>query len=372
MRIAISILSGIGYGGATYFHNLLPALACIDTHNEYHIFIPKGHPSLSSMARPNFRFHESIRQSQSALKRLLWEQFLLPRELKKWKIDIVFTAKNLNIFLAPGKTVIAVRNMEPLKYRAYENDWKLNVISWVKWQLTKWSVLKADYIVATSQTVQEALRERFPGIENKMSVVYNGNPVENIPSLKAIEERNYEGQPYILTASKFVAYANQLNLIKAYARMCAKNQNAPLLLFAGGVHDKKYFAKVKKLIIKHGIDERIRILGLVPHHRLIELMSSATAFVFPSTLEACPHTLIEAMACGVPIATSKTPPMPEICADAALYFNPRDSQDITEKIEQILADKVTRRRLGSAGLARVQFFSWNKTAQQLVKIFTSL
>lgn len=376
MRIAISALSAVGGGGVTYFQNLFPALARLDTQNEYHIFIPQGHPLISSVVRPNFVFHECLAKNQSAIKRFLWEQFMLSQELKKWKIDVLFTAKNLNVFFAPCKTVIAIRNTEPFKYREYQNDWKLNVMSWIRWQLTQWSVRKADHVVAVSQTVREALRERFPGIENKVSVVYNGNPIQNpiqngITPI-GIRRENYYTQPYILTASKFVAYANQLNLVDAYARMCTKNQSTPLLFFAGGVLDKKYFAKVKKLIIAHGIDDRVRILGLLPHDRLMELMCSAAAFVFPSTLEACPHTLIEAMACGVPIATSNTPPMPEICTNAAVYFNSQNPQDIAEKIEQILADQVVRRRLRSAGLARAKFFTWDKTAQQLVKIFTNL
>ncbi len=368
MKIAMTLLSGVGYGGLTYFNNLVPALAAADQENEYHLFVPMAHPLVRETRQKNFIFHERIGNNRSAIKRLLWEQLVLPRELKKYKIDILFTAKNLNVFLARCKTVISIRNMEPLVYRVYDNDWKLSILLWLKWQLTKWSVHKASQVVAVSQAVKDRLIEKFPDVGKKVSVVYNGNPVS-----QAVETADKSVSaillPFLLTASKFVAYANQLNLLKGYALLVEKNPDMPPLWFVGGVHDKKYFQKVQKFVSDKQLENRVKFLGLVAHDQLLKLMRKAQAFVFPSTLEACPHTLIEAMACGVPIATSNTPPMPEICADAAIYFDPHNSDDIAKKMQSVMSDRALRERLAQDGPKRSQLFTWENTAKSLIKIF---
>lgn len=368
MKIAMTLLSGVSYGGATIFNNLIPALVAADSENEYHLFVPEGHPFLSVVKQKNFILHECVRRNQSALKRFLWEQFILPRELKRYKVDILFMAKNINILLAQCRTIIALQNMEPLAYREYDNDWKLNVASRIKWYLNKWSVHKADHVVAVSEAVKDRAVRCFPGIEKKVSVVYNGNPVPQQVEAPG-NPVSPISSPFILTASKFIAYANQLNLIRAYLRLCEKNPNTPPLWFAGGVHDRKYFEQVQKFVENNGLNKRVKFLGLVPQKRLFELMRQAQVFVFPSTLEACPHTPIEAMSCGAPIAASSTPPMPEICKDAAIYFDPMSPDDIARVIEQLLTGDKKRDELRERGPVRARFFNWDKTAKSMIHIF---
>ena len=145
-------------------------------------------------------------------------------------------------------------------------------------------------------------------------------------------------------------------------------QNIPPLLLAGGIHDKRYFEKIKNYIANNKLTEKVKILGLVEHSKLIELYSNAFAFIFPSTLEACPHTLIEVMACQVPMAVSNLDPMPEICNDAAIYFNPYKKEEIALSIQQLLLDNKLRTQLSKASLRRARFFNWNKSAEELVKI----
>ena len=331
-----------------------------------------GYPLIEKIRQGNIVFHECVGKNPSVLTRFLWEQTLLPFELARRRIDILFTAKNLNVFFAPCKTVISIRNLEPFAYREYDNDWKLNVVSWIKWQLTTWSVRRADHIVAVSQAVKDRLAARFPEIGKNVSVVYNGNPVPSLGLRLPSPIGRGNGEGYIFTASKFVAYANQLNLLRGYAELLKRRPEAPPLWFAGGVHDKKYFRKVQKFVEDNKLGDRVKFLGLVPHDRLLELMRQARAFVFPSTLESCPHTLIEAMACGVPIVTSTTPPMSEICQEAAFYFNPNDPQDIARAIEEVLDNRDRQEALVRAGIQRAQYFSCGKTVRQLNHIFETV
>lgn len=365
MRIVLSLLSGIGYGGATYFRNLLPALSAMDRTNEYHLFVPVGHPLRDVMQVSNVAFHEVVGATTSAWERFRYEQLVLPAELRRHRVDLLYTAKNLAVFRAPCPQVIAIRNMEPFRYRAFENAWALDVRSRVKWELTKRSIARADAIVAVSHAVRDAVVERFPDAAPKTHVVYNGNPVGQVSGVRC----QVSGELFLLTASKFVAYANQLALVEGYARLVAGRPDAPSLWFAGGIHDAKYFARVQARVRSLSIVDRVRFLGLVPQAHLHDLMRQATAFVFPSMLESCPHTLFEAMACGVPIAASNVPPMPEICGDAAAYFDPRNPDAIATTIAHLLDDAPRRERLIAAGRERVKEFTWERTARALMGVF---
>jgi len=369
MKIAITLLSGVSYGGITYFRNLIPALAKVDKVNQYHIFIQRDSPLSFTVNQENFHFHVCAVDTQSRMVRLFWEQFVLPKQLEKRKVDIVFTAKNATIFLATCKTIISIRNMEPFSYKNYDNNWRLNIGSWVRAIVTKASMKKADRIITVSQSTGNYIESLFPEIGHKLNVIYNGNPV----NAGCLSTNICEGKPqFLLSASKFVAYANQLNLIEGYAVLNKKKGDLPPLWLAGGVHDPAYFRKVETLIMEMDLTEKIKMLGLVSNERLMALYSQASAFLYPSTLEACPHTLIEAMSFGVPIAASHLPPMPEICEKAALYFDPFDKDDIAEKIELLLSNENLREYLRKESLERCRFFDWEKTATQMVTVFQNI
>ena len=229
MKIAITLLSGVGYGGITYFRNLIPALAKVDKVNEYHIFVHRNGALSFTINQENFHFHICTVDTRSRIVRLIWEQFVLPRQLEKKKVDVLFTAKNANIFLATCKTIISIRNMEPFHYKKYDNHWRLDIGSWARARITKASIKRADRIIAVSQSTGNYLLGLFPEIGHKLNVIYNGNPV-NGGCLSADIHR--ETSQFLLSASKFVAYANQLNLIEGYAVLNKKKENLPPLWLA--------------------------------------------------------------------------------------------------------------------------------------------
>jgi len=369
MKIAISLLSASSYGSVAYANGLLPALAEVDKCNEYHIFVSGESKFKQLVLQDNFVFHECLGRNKSCLKRFLWEQLILPKILRRKDVDIVFTGKNLNIFGACCKTVISIRNVEPFSYTRYKNHWKLNVMSWLRRALARLSIDSSDRIIAVSEAAKNCVEDFSRKAIGKTRIIYNGNPV--VDKQRPTQSLDHPCG-FLLTASKFVAYANQAGLIEGYALLTRRKPDTPPLWIAGGVLDRDYFERVKKQIQSCGVEDKVKILGLVSHQRLIELYSHASAFLFPSTLEACPQTLVEAMACGVPIAASNVPPMPEICEDGAIYFEPFDPADIAEKIDRLISDQTLRCTLTQKAVARSRFFSWTQSAQQIVNVFENV
>ena len=83
-------------------------------------------------------------------------------------------------------------------------------------------------------------------------------------------------------------------------------------------------------------------------------------------------TLVEAMACGAPILASQLEPMPEICADAAIYFDPTNPIAIADVISKTLKDPESISTLSRKGLERAKAFSWENTARNTLKVLENV
>jgi glycosyltransferase involved in cell wall biosynthesis len=129
---------------------------------------------------------------------------------------------------------------------------------------------------------------------------------------------------------------------------------------------------MRQIMDQAGEGDRLHLLGPVPYRELPALYQQADAFVFPSLIESFGHPLVEAMASGIPIAASNVTALPEICNDAAVYFNPEDIHDAVEKISQILTDRSLREQLVNQGRSRASEFSWEKTAKKTLALFQNV
>jgi glycosyltransferase involved in cell wall biosynthesis len=98
----------------------------------------------------------------------------------------------------------------------------------------------------------------------------------------------------------------------------------------------------------------------------------ATAFIFPSFCEGFGLPLLEAMASGIPVAASQAPAIPEICQDAALFFDPERPEDLAESILHLLKDETLREDLVHRAEKRVKDFSWESTARKTLSLYRSL
>lgn len=87
-------------------------------------------------------------------------------------------------------------------------------------------------------------------------------------------------------------------------------------------------------------------------------------FIFASSCENLPNTLVEAMAAGLPIACSDRGPMPEVLQKGGVYFNPEDSVSIFEALKKIIENKTVRENIAEISLERSQLYSWERCARE--------
>jgi alpha-1,3-rhamnosyl/mannosyltransferase len=120
------------------------------------------------------------------------------------------------------------------------------------------------------------------------------------------------------------------------------------------------------------LKDHVAFCGPVPDKDLAALMTGATVFVFPSEYEGFGLPVIEAMACGTPVACANRSSLPEVTGKAAALFAPEDVANIARVLHGLLADPQRRQRLAEKGLLRAREFSWDRVAEATLALYRRL
>ena len=377
MRIAVNALSVVAGGGVTYLNQLFKHLAEIDKKNEYFIITTKKGEEVLDANYKNFRVISFKIPGISPFIRIFWEQIYLWYLLKQHKINIYYSPANIGFIIYPFPTVIMVQNIEPFDKITVK---KHNIYSQLRLiilrVLTILSVKKAAKVIFITNKVKKEVLHYCTLKEEKTSVIYHGRSKLFKPDLdynRILEiKKKYSLDKFILYVSNIYKHKNFFELIQAFSLI--KDQINPdlKLVLIGKSFDNQYSELLKTLILKEKLGNRIVSFDYIPYEELPCFYALCHLYVYPSTCESFGMTLVEAMACGAPVLTSHREPMPEICQEAALYFNPSDPCDIAEKIKAVLLDNNLSQKLKHLSLQRANYFSWEETAKKTLQIWHDL
>jgi glycosyltransferase involved in cell wall biosynthesis len=154
-------------------------------------------------------------------------------------------------------------------------------------------------------------------------------------------------------------------LLKAFDRV--RKEFPDIQLVITGRRDPHY-PEVLNTVHELKLDAAVRFVGLVEFGDLQKLYSAATAYVFPSLYEGFGLPPLEAMAAGTPVVVSNSSAIPEVCGDAAEYFDPEDVEEMAEKMRIIISNDNRRKELIKKGFEKIKEFSWEKAATETLKI----
>lgn len=132
------------------------------------------------------------------------------------------------------------------------------------------------------------------------------------------------------------------------------------------------YEEFKEILSRINSKERVRFLGYIPDDDLAALYSGSHCLVYPSLYEGFGLPVIEAMACGCPVICSNTSSLPEVAGEAAIFINPHNPEELADAIMLLLENESQRQQLIHLGFYRASKFSWEKTAEDTVKLFRSL
>ena len=128
------------------------------------------------------------------------------------------------------------------------------------------------------------------------------------------------------------------------------------------------FDEIKYTIHEFGLQDEVVMPGWASEEDVSYIFNAASAYILPSLHEGFGITLLQAMACGVPAIASDIPVLREVAGEAALYFNPRDKDDMARAMKRIIVDQELRKDLIAKGLERAKKFNWEKCAKETLEI----
>ena len=152
------------------------------------------------------------------------------------------------------------------------------------------------------------------------------------------------------------------------AVMIARKSGHDVALVIVGSKGWLYEAFYRKLEQQEG-REHVVLTGYLPDEDLAAVYSAAQLCIIPSLYEGFGLPILEAMACGTPVACSNVSSLPELGGEAALYFDPYDEDEMAACIGELMGDEALREELRAKGVAQAGRFSWERTAQETLAVY---
>ena len=288
------------------------------------------------------------------------DQREVPRAASRAGLDVVHSLASTAPVRGRFRRVVTVHDINYLIYP----DAHFGLRSLGMRVLVPLAVRRSHRVIAPSTSTRDDLVRRLRARADLIDVVPEGlgQPPAQGPT---VAPELPEGRRMILTVSAKRPHKNLRTLLRALALI--PQERRPLLVLPGypTPHEEELKEEARSL----GIERDTRFLGWVSPGELEGLYAAATAFVFPSLYEGFGLPVLEAMARGVPVATSSRGSLAEVAGDAALLFDPDDERSIADAVERLLGDSELAAGLRSAGLERAGQFSWEEAAEGTVQSY---
>lgn len=224
---------------------------------------------------------------------------------------------------------------------------------------------KSAKIIVPTRFVEQDLHAYQPFTVGKTVVTYEASD----PPLQDTGEKpeNVTG-PFILHVGSPFPHKNIQKLIEAF-ELVQKSHPDLTLVLAG--KKEFYFEELENWAKKRPSYESIRFTGFIPDAQLKWLYENAEAYVLPSLSEGFGLPGLEAMAHGCPVVSSGATCLPEVYGDAAHYFNPEDTEDMSRAVSEVLESNELKKDLVARGARQLQKYSWQKMAEQTRRVYNN-
>ncbi len=342
----------------------------IDKENEYFIFTNTGDDM------DCLKESENVKIISFDGSYPVWEQSKLPKEAKKYGLNLLHCTSNTAPVSCAVPLVVTVHDIiyfekHPLlapgytSYQRFGNLYRRFVVRRI--------FKSARIIITVSHFEEKNILDQFPKLQNKLKVVYNGvgthfNPVTDEAALDEIKNKYKLPEKYIMFLGNTDPKKNSENTIVAFAQ-AMKEASLDYHLLVGDFNKDIVYGYLEKEGLQDFIN-RIHFPGYINNIDMPALFSMAEFYLYPSKRESFGIPIIEAMACGTPVITSNRASMPEVGGDAALYADPFSRQDLKDKIIQMAKDEALRERLKKLGIPQAMKFSWEESARHLLKLYS--
>lgn len=226
------------------------------------------------------------------------------------------------------------------------------------------NIQRADAIITISETTRKDMLSFFDVDPKKVSIIYHGididSPLVTQPVVDLPEQ-------YILFVGDRSGYKNFYLFLNAVSKLATRFPDLHVVLAGGGkleVADQEFIQRLK-------LTDRVRHIGATDE-QLTYLYQNAQLFVYPSLYEGFGLPILEAFKARCPMLLSDTDCFREVAADAAVFFEPTNLDDLVDTLTSTLTNPTIKASLVEKGIKRLKDFTLQKSIDQTLNVYKSL
>jgi glycosyltransferase involved in cell wall biosynthesis len=359
--------AGIG----RYTRQLLAAFNARTDRNRYQVYYCGGGVMQGHLPALDTRFRVRKLPVSDRLLNAVWYRARLP-------LPVQFITGNIDLFhspdfaLPPTLNAPGVLTIHDLAFLRQPECAYPTLRRYLE-QVVPRSVRRASRIIAVSDSTRWDLIELLDVNPARVTTIHEGvspeyqradDPERVWSQLKVHGIR----EPFILAVGTLEPRKNYARLLEAYAML--RQRGMPQRLVIAGALGWLY-EPIYEQLHKLQLEQSVTIVR-PDDEMLLALYQSADTFICASLYEGFGIPLLEALACGTPVACSNSSSMPEVVGDAALLFDPLDSEQISQAIWRCLSETEMNAELRTRGPARAALFPWKKTAAETINVYTEV
>lgn len=299
----------------------------------------------------------------------LFFEWSIPFALKKYKIDYFISPDG---YLPLKSKVPSLAVIHDIAFEHRSTDVGKLMLKYYRYYFPRFAN-KATRIATVSEYSKQDIINTYKVSENKIDVVYNGSNELYKPLDIVLQEntktRYTNNCDYFVYVGSLNPRKNIANLLKAFDVFKRKDSTNKKLLIVGKVMTDDQHFKLALESMQFKTD--VLFTGRIPNEELHLVLASATALVYIPFYEGFGIPILEAFNCNTPVITSNVTSLPEVAADAALFVDPNNVNEIAESMHLIL-NTIIRNNLKVKMKDRAINFSWEKTAQLLWNSFEKM
>lgn len=365
-RVGIDARKLTDFGIGSYVRNLVESIARRPEAQTYafRIYVRSEDRAVLSALPDNFTLvdEDSPGYSVSELTRFAWR-------LLRDRLDLFHATHYVIPPLARARAVVTIHDIIHVLYPQFLPSRAALLYARV---MIRRALKRADRILTVSYNSKRDLVDYFGIAPARIDVVYNGVAPRFHADVPRAERDRVVAKyglprPYLLFLGGEKPHKNVRNVIRAYAEARRERALPHALVLAGPMPKNRN--RVEALIAALDVESRVLRPGVVPEEDLPGLFAGADAFLYPTLYEGFGLPVIEAMACGVPVLTSSTSALQEVAGRYACLVDPMDVEAIARGIVALATDPQRRAEFTELGKRRARDFSWDRAAEQTLKIY---
>jgi len=305
----------------------------------------------------------------NALYAAYWRSAGVVRELKKQNARIYHGLSNeipFGLRTAKIRSAVSVHDMIYLRYpHLYKRADR-----WIYERKVEFAATHADAVIATSQQTADDISFFYPVRSNRIVVVYQAvnMPQPTVQEDQAVQRKYELPQDYFLYVGTVEERKNLIGVLQAMQL----SQNRKQSLAVVGKHHPAYHRECVDFIRKHGMQKQVGFYDGVTRDELASFYKNSTALVYPSYFEGFGIPIVEAHLCGTPVITSVGGCFAETAAEAALFVNPAEPQEIADAMHKLENEPSLRRLLVTRGAENAKRFTSEKFAASVMDVYKQL